>query len=240
MKKFLALLILTFVTAFSFGQTNYSDVVYLKDGSVIRGVITEQVPNQHLVINSVDGNILRYTYDQIEKLAREPIKTTKQNSSTDSGLQTGYKGILEMGYQFGIGQHGLDRLKLDIINGYQFNPYFSVGIGTGLRYYFDLDATYIPVFADFRVHITSDKIAPYLALGVGYTLSPKKHFEGEGVGFLINPSLGINFKVSQRSSLFLGIGYEMQKMNFQYSGTNGFGFASENSRAISAQLGISF
>lgn len=81
MKKIAALLIITFVTTLSFGQTNYTDIVYLKNGDTIRGVISEEIPNEYLIIQSVDGNVLTYTYDQIEKLAKEPIEIKKQNSS---------------------------------------------------------------------------------------------------------------------------------------------------------------
>ena len=34
-----------------------------------------------------------------------------------------------MGYQIGVGRLGVDRLQLNIINGYQINPYLSLGIG---------------------------------------------------------------------------------------------------------------
>ncbi len=33
------------------------DVVYLKNGSIIRGVIVEQVPNKSLTIKTADGNV---------------------------------------------------------------------------------------------------------------------------------------------------------------------------------------
>jgi hypothetical protein len=51
------------------------DVVYLRDGSVIRGTIVEQVPGVSLLIQTVDGNRFRYMLDQIERIAREPSTT---------------------------------------------------------------------------------------------------------------------------------------------------------------------
>lgn len=39
MKKYLALLLFAIITTVSFGQNNYQDVVYLKNGSITRGVI---------------------------------------------------------------------------------------------------------------------------------------------------------------------------------------------------------
>ena len=51
MKKFLLLFILPFVftaNAFSQKYADYQDVVYLKNGSIIRGIIIEQVPLQSI------------------------------------------------------------------------------------------------------------------------------------------------------------------------------------------------
>lgn len=43
--------ITTFATlAFTMNAQQYQDVVYLKNGSVIRGLITEQIPNKSLKI----------------------------------------------------------------------------------------------------------------------------------------------------------------------------------------------
>jgi hypothetical protein len=36
----------------SIAQTNYEDVVYLKNGSIIHGIIIEQIPNESLKIKS--------------------------------------------------------------------------------------------------------------------------------------------------------------------------------------------
>lgn len=33
-------------------QTNYEDVVYLKNGSIIHGIIVEQIPNESIKIES--------------------------------------------------------------------------------------------------------------------------------------------------------------------------------------------
>ena len=48
------------------------DVVYLKDGSVIRGTIVEQRPGESVLIRTRDGNQFRYRMDQIDRLAKEP------------------------------------------------------------------------------------------------------------------------------------------------------------------------
>ena len=238
MKKYSALLLFVLITTLSFGQNNYQDVVYLKNGSIIRGVIIEQVPNKSIKIQTAGQNVFFYQMDEIEKLTKEQRQGKSNSSFDNSGLQSGYKGIVELGFQIGTGDYGMDRLKLNIINGFQVNPYFSLGFGTGFRRYFDAEATLIPIFADFRTNFIDNKISPYLSLGVGYSFDATNDFEG--VGFLLNPTVGVSFKVSDKSALNIGLGYEMQKMDFYYGGYEAYSLGSENSGAISINVGISF
>jgi len=240
MKKYLALLLFALITNVSFGQGNYQEVVYLKNGSIIRGVIIEQVPNKSIKIQTADRNVFVYQMDEIEKLAKEPYPGKSGSSLNSKGLQPGYKGIVELGYQIGTGDHGLDRLKLNIINGYQINPYFSLGLGTGLRYYSDAEAVLIPVFTDFRANFINNKVSPYLSLGVGYSFDATNHFLG--VGFLINPTIGFSVKVLDKSALNVGLGYEMQTIKYYdyYYYSSSYNKLTTNSRAISIDVGISF
>lgn len=238
MKKYLMFLLLTLFTTLSFGQSNYQDVVYLKNGGIIRGTIIEQVINKSIKIETADRNVFVYQMDEIDKLTKEAVHKKSSGSLRHSGLQSGYKGIVELGYQVGVGDFGMDRLNLNIINGYQINPYFSLGLGTGLRYYFDAEAALVPVFADFRAYFINNKTSPYLSLGVGYSFDATNDFKG--VGFLLNPTVGVSFKVSDKSAINVGIGYEMQKIDFIYDGYFGYFSGSENSGAISINIGISF
>lgn len=50
------------------------DVVYLTDGSIIRGVIVEQRPGESILIETRDGNRFRYTMDQIDRMTREVVR----------------------------------------------------------------------------------------------------------------------------------------------------------------------
>ena len=52
-------------------QQNLEDVVYLKDGSVIRGVIIEQIPGASLKIQTRDGNVFFYEIDRVERITKE-------------------------------------------------------------------------------------------------------------------------------------------------------------------------
>ena len=58
----------------------YVEVVYLKNGSVIRGIILEQIPNVQLKIETADGNIFIFKMEEVEKIAKE-IQTRKKKKS---------------------------------------------------------------------------------------------------------------------------------------------------------------
>ncbi len=47
------------------------DVIYLKNGTVIKGVIIEQQPTKQIKIQTNDGNINIYKVEEIEKIIRE-------------------------------------------------------------------------------------------------------------------------------------------------------------------------
>jgi hypothetical protein len=52
-------------------EPTWQDVVYLKNGSVIKGLIIEQVPNESLKIQTADGSIFVYEMNQVAKIAKE-------------------------------------------------------------------------------------------------------------------------------------------------------------------------
>ena len=49
------------------------DVVYLKNGSIIRGVIIEQVPNESIKIQTNDRNIFVFKMEEIDRIKKETL-----------------------------------------------------------------------------------------------------------------------------------------------------------------------
>ncbi|MFC2079925.1 hypothetical protein ACFLRQ_00460 [Bacteroidota bacterium] len=88
-------------------------------------------------------------------------------------------------------------LKLNVINGYQFNPYFSMGIGTGIWYH---RHALVPLFADFRAYLLDKKISPFLALDTGFIFR-------ESI-FLL-PTFGVSWKLSKYFVINLSFGYHL-------------------------------
>lgn len=86
MKHFFYLLIVVILfiaTPFlSVAQSDLIDVVYLKNGSIIKGIITEQVPGTAVKIQTADGSLFVFEYDEITKMTREPKLATSAAPAT--------------------------------------------------------------------------------------------------------------------------------------------------------------
>lgn len=150
----------------------------------------------------------------------------------------GYLLLGEAEYGISIGQDKHDFLKLTVINGYRFNPFFSLGLGTGLKYFYMDKDLVIPVFLDIRTNFLHGRLSPYMALGIGYSIDVTNDYTVEDVDFLLNPAAGICYNINERFALNFGIGYEMQRMRFLNDLNHSL--ETENSRGICIKTGLSF
>lgn len=66
------------------------EVVYLKNGGQVRGVIIEQVPNETLKIQTADGSIFVYKMSEVEKITKEQ---PKQQSSQSGNYESSTKKL---------------------------------------------------------------------------------------------------------------------------------------------------
>ncbi|MDD4002083.1 MAG: hypothetical protein WCS10_01355 [Bacteroidales bacterium] len=82
MKKLISFLAFALILAFTnnlIAQTPSTDVVYLKNGSIIKGVITEINPNVNLKMKTSDGNIFVFEMKDVEKIIKEEIAENINN-----------------------------------------------------------------------------------------------------------------------------------------------------------------
>jgi hypothetical protein len=83
---------------FSIGYSQEKiDVVYLKSGDIRKGVITENVPNDYIKIETADGSVFTIKYADIEKMTKEE-KSAQQNIATREVK----KGLMARTGDFGI------------------------------------------------------------------------------------------------------------------------------------------
>jgi hypothetical protein len=179
----------------------------------------------------------------------QTVSTSTGEQSSFSGRGRGWwRGIIEAGYGFGIGEYGMNNFRINFINAVRIGDFSSIGLGIGYRRFFDKPGDHplwyslsgksqLPVFLDLRTNFSTRKVTPYLALGIGNSLRLGSS-ETVNEGMYICPSGGIWFNISRRLAFFGGVAYEIQKLEFAaYSDDIPF---KKNSNSISLNLGISF
>jgi hypothetical protein len=57
-------------------QSNLTDVVYLKNGSIIKGIVVEQIIGQSIKIETKDGNLFVFKTEEVAKITREAMGNT--------------------------------------------------------------------------------------------------------------------------------------------------------------------
>lgn len=175
------LLLMTLLCAFSstlFAQ-QFQEVVYLKNGSVIRGMIIEQVPNESLKIQTADGNIFAYKMSEVERITKEqPFDNKEFNDKGDRDykIKKGYRGFVDFGYTFGL--EGEDKYhdpdnRIDFLtsHGYQFNSCLFIGVGAGYSYWHKSGHSTLPIFLNLRADApTGSSISPFFDIKFGYSV----------------------------------------------------------------------
>ncbi len=77
MKKLFLLVLFCTIALYAAAQQQYVECIYLKNGSIIKGYIIEQIPNETVKILTRDGSIFVYNISDILKIAKEPKETNR-------------------------------------------------------------------------------------------------------------------------------------------------------------------
>ena len=219
----------------------YQETLYLKNGSVIKGVVIEQIPGVSLKMQTNDGSIFAYKMEDVEKITKEApfVSSGRKIKGKAKATCIGYRGFVDDGYTFGVGKwKNAGRLEMTMSHGYQVVPWFYVGLGVGIHYWEDMDFGNIPLFADFRADFLESSVTPFLDLKIGYAFG----LNDNDNGFYCNPSVGVRFAVSSSYGINVGLGYEVQMCKIYYFSYLGdyYGWKVENLGGISLKVGMDF
>ena len=132
-----------------------------------------------------------------------------------------YRGYVDAGYTFGIGDYDFGRFEVNTSHGYQINPYLYVGAGVGLHFMssyktsgmdIPLDTrdskVDIPVFANARCNILKGKISPFFDLKGGT-------YVNNNGGLYVNLSAGCRIATNFKQAVNISVGYTTEKLEFQ-------------------------
>lgn len=167
------------------------DVVYLKNGTIYRGTLIEQIFGVSCKIEIAGGSVVVLKEAEIEKITKEK----RENNPDKVYVEREYIireprrkerpefKYREKGYFFqGHFEAGFFNIGTRIINGYKFNQYAALAFGFGIMglgsdVYVNTNSTYsglyLPLFAYFTGDILKKKITPFYQFEAGYAFWPK-------------------------------------------------------------------
>lgn len=107
-------------------QQDYIDVIYLKNGDIIKGTIIENAPNNYIKIEIAGGSVFTIKYEDILKMTREKVEhsysdrkeydSAKSETLSNFSFLSGILGLLFAGILFGpaaiiLGFLGLSKIS---------------------------------------------------------------------------------------------------------------------------------
>lgn len=210
------------VTA-AFAQVPQRDVVYLKNGSIIRGLVVELVPDHQVKIATADGSIFVYPVSDVLRMEKEddydfgPFRRRYYRYDNHNPLQRrhGYVGMVEGGLNLSLND-GYMGGALYTTHGAQITDKWFVGVGWGCDG--SDEHTYSSFYADARYFFNKNKskVDPYLEFKLGYVEdlddgldyydannSVYYYTEGDFSGCYFSPSFGLSFPFGRRKASFL-------------------------------------
>jgi hypothetical protein len=229
-------------------QSKSEDIVYLKNGTIIHGVILELIPNQTLKIQTPDQSLFILKMEDVEKITKARDEYYKK------GNAGGYVNSPDIGYVLGIGDRTMDfqgqateirkneyhAISIRDFNGYRVSSDVSVGGGIGYEYYSgnpdSLPATeYIPIFVGLRAYSKSRSNTQVgFVFDIGYDIGLTKKTTTDNSlgslisvtasdkfkgGFFVNPAIGLRVVVGGRSVMCFSFGYQYQNISILRTAT---------------------
>ena len=117
------LAILLLVTAGNlFAQsTSSKEIVYLKNGSIIKGTIIEWIPNESITIQAND-NIFVFKISDIDRVKRDLNSSNLENPQPKSKVKPSiYESNISLGYGLESGKYGLNVFCFNWVYGKNIN-----------------------------------------------------------------------------------------------------------------------
>ncbi len=224
MKTILTFFFLTFLINI-YAQNSTMDIIYLKNGSVIKGAVIEFIPNEKIKIQTIDGSVFVYTSSEVEKITKEPnvVKPDIPDSnsikkSTSSYFKKGLMGITEIGTLFADKNANNDKpdFSFNQIIGKRINEHFSIGMGAGIDV--NKNILYVPITLDTRIYFIKKRITPFLNIAPGYALlhytfkdyyvnyTNRGNVVNNTHAFIANLGIGAEFKINKKVGVLINLG----------------------------------
>jgi hypothetical protein len=233
---FLPLMLAAIFSSLS-AQPNMQDVVYLKNGSIIKGKIvspenmaTERVSAEGVKVQIAGGSVFVFPHDEIDSIKKESsLKEQIKHIKKDYfRREHGYRNITSFGVLYGANLKKVTPdpndpnsynndddwgMTLHTVNGYQWWPYLFTGAGMGIDRYINYKQTFSPFYFRVASEFLKKKVTPYVFGDVGYAVMWKQRnnvsysYKSKG-GLYVSAGAGIRIYTRSRASVILSASYK--------------------------------
>lgn len=211
MKQILIILVLSQICLLTFGQKKI-DVIYLNNGSVIKGKIVEQT-NDKIKIETCCGSIFAFDMADVLQTNQEEDKSQKTLK------ENGYINLTSMGVLIGTGSNEKEApLSILMEHNYRMNKYLAYGLLTGLE---TINETVLPAAINVKGMLPLSRGgAAYIGCSGGYSISLENPPGSYGIkkstgGFLFSSEIGFIAPAAGNGSFFMAIGYRYNRLNYE-------------------------
>lgn len=206
--KISILLFIFFIPLFALAQPNEEDVIYFKNGAILRGEIIEHTGEESLKIKTAGRNVVVVMLEEVQEIKKERVPA--QQYFKESGY-VNYTGMAVL--------PGLDAtsVRFQMVNGYQFSPKFSAGLGFGFTTYSD-PLSLAPFFLDVKYKFLKANTTPFVFLKSGYSfsiLADDIEVEEHRGGYMLNAGFGLQFDTGKGFGWYFTAGYNREHSSFE-------------------------
>lgn len=215
LRSFGVLCVCFFLQRTACGQVQ--DVIYLYNGSVLRGEVTELYVDSLVKLKTVGGNILAIAAKDILQITQEDkFQDAPKYFFRDSGFC--HYSL----WGFGAGKNEFDDvaagLYFETLNGYQFSRRWQLMLGTLIM---ASERNLLNVYADGRYHFFVDKNTNFLYADAGLCtpLVFKNNFGITSIrpGLYLSPGYGLRMNPKRGKLAFIfSFGYMFQQFSEIY------------------------
>lgn len=239
MRKYFVLLIFVSIAIALKAQTS-EDVIYLKNGSILRGQIVEHTTDSVVRIMVTSGNAWTVpASDIVSSNTEKPFRVNKRFLTKEKG----FHAIVNTGIFFPLSGEKSSYFHAGLIGTWSLWPSFSLGIGANI----DRDSrTYCPIYADARYYVNRKYFAPYISLSCGKALAWDKdvtigwrNMRNYGDLYFAT-SVGIEFPRNENLSFLLSIEYKYQRSRLKSMPPDQYYELMEENNRIGVKVGLLF
>lgn len=209
--KFISAIII-FLSSIALGQSQ-QDVLYLKDGSIIRGEIVEYVAGKNIKIETADGSIFSYPDIQIDSVKKEKSKLADYYDTYE------YHSLRFNGGSSSRNASSDITAGVEYQYGWYFFKYLSLSIGTGIHFT-EGEPGAVPLVLTGRWFF-SESSGIYLLTGGG----PAYTTGGDGGNFRAFARAALGYRIGSINEDVICIEPYYEFNSFGYTNADVFGLA---------------